>query len=219
MCWLLYEDFLAKGFNYAFMTTWGAYATLVTFGLLIGCSIRQNQESPVGKNTTLAKWTSLMFQVTLVAQCIIVFAFWFYLYVFMTDMSHMTGSQLGHKLYYDLFQDVGNYDHSLPCFLLLVEYFINNIEFTWTQWVVSFAVEFIYVCFHAFYSLVFKRNVYPGIDWNTDFNGCLLKALFPFTLALIFGAILIYATKLKFYVNGLDKHVNHINDLQAKSLG
>jgi magnesium-transporting ATPase (P-type) len=218
MCWLLYEDYLAKGFNYAFMTTWGAYATIVTFGLLIGCSIQQYKESPIGNNTILAKWTSLMFQVSVIAQCIIVFAFWFYLLVFMTDVSHMTGSQLGHKLYYDLFQDVGNYDHSLPCFLLLVEYFINNIEFTWTQWVVSFAVQVIYVVFQGFYCILLKRQVYKGIDWNTDFNGCLLKALFPLTLAVIFGTIFIYATKLKFYINGVNKHVNHINNLQELAL-
>lgn len=88
----------------------------------------------------LAKWASLMFQVTMIAQSMVVFVFWFYLFVFLTDVAHMTSGQLLHKIYYDLFQDVGNYDHSLPCALLLVEYFINNIEFTWTQFPVSFAV-------------------------------------------------------------------------------
>jgi|TARA_B110000305_G_C19100815_1_gene475178 hypothetical protein len=139
MIWLLYRDYIEKGFNYPFMTTWGAYATVITFGLLILCSVQQIRESPIGNNTTLAKWASLMFEVSMIAEAIVVFTFWFYLYVFATDVSHMSGSQLGHKLYYDLFQDVGNYDHSLPCFLLLIDYFINNIEFTWTHWWVCLA--------------------------------------------------------------------------------
>jgi hypothetical protein len=39
MCWLTYEDLRTKGLKYAFFTTWGAYATLVAFFLLLMCSL------------------------------------------------------------------------------------------------------------------------------------------------------------------------------------
>ena len=141
----------------------------------------------------------------------IVFVFWFYLFVFLTDVAHMTSGQLLHKIYYDLFQDVGNYDHSLPCALLLVEYFMNNIEFTWTQFAVSFGVHLVYIVFQGTYCITHKVVVYPGIDWNNNLKGCLVMATAILILVCIWSAIFIYATKLKFWVNGLNKHVNFHN--------
>ena len=40
MVWLLYEDQVTKGTQYSHMTTWGSHATIVTFALLILCSIQ-----------------------------------------------------------------------------------------------------------------------------------------------------------------------------------
>jgi hypothetical protein len=83
----------------------------------------------------------------MITELIVVFAFWFYLYVFATDVSNMNGSQLGKKLYYDLFADPGNYDHSLPMVLLIIEYFLNNIPFCWLHWIAIWLIHVIYVIF------------------------------------------------------------------------
>ena len=141
-----------------------------------------------------------MFQIAMVTECIICLAFWFYLYVFMTDVPHMTGAQLRHKIYFDLIVDVENYNHSIPLALLLLEYFLNNIEFTWTQWSFSLILQVIYMTFQGFYCKMLHRKVYPAIDWNNDYPHCLIFALAPAGLCLLFGAILIYATKLKFWI-------------------
>ena len=152
-----------------------------------------------------------MFQVCMITELVIIAAFWFCLYFYMTDVSHMTASQLAHKIWYDLLQDSGNYDHSIPMGLLLLEYFINNIEFTWAQWLVTLLVQIIYISFECLYCILLKRQVYKTIDWNADFKGSLAKSvILSFSLTIIFGVICIYGTKLKFWINGVSRNFKDI---------
>ena len=82
----------------------------------------------------LDSFTAWMFQWSLISELTIAFCFWVWLWVFGTDVSKLTSEQVKNKLIFDLFKDVENYDHSLPLALLLVEYSINNIPFTWFHW-------------------------------------------------------------------------------------
>ena len=70
----------------------------------------------------------------MISELTITLYFWVWLWVFGTDVSKLSGAQVRSKLVNDLFKDVENFDHSLPLFLLLVEYAINNIPFTWFHW-------------------------------------------------------------------------------------
>jgi hypothetical protein len=53
--------------------------------------------------------------------------FWLYLWFCATDYNSMSRQQIKEKLYYDVFEDVDNYNHSLPLVLLMVEFLVNNI--------------------------------------------------------------------------------------------
>lgn len=57
-------------------------------------------------------------------------------------------------------------------------------------------------------SLITKKPVYTNIDWNTDFGKSFATACFPLTLSVIFGTMMIYATKLKFKINGVEAKLN-----------
>lgn len=83
-----------------------------------------------------------------------------------TDVSKLSGEQVRDKLVFDLFKDVENFDHSLPLALLLIEYGINNIPFTWICWFITVSIQFGYVMFQWFYSVkILHRPVYESVDW------------------------------------------------------
>ena len=44
MVWLTYKDVSMKGFQYRFFTNWGAYSTLVFFGLMLIVSLQKLTE-------------------------------------------------------------------------------------------------------------------------------------------------------------------------------
>ena len=102
------------------------------------------------------------------------------------------------KLIFDLFKDVENYDHSLPLALLLVEYSINNIPFTWLHWLSIITLQVGYVLFQWWYSVnVIHKPVYNSIDWQNDPQGSLLKSMFPVVTSFLFAIITINVTNCK----------------------
>ena len=151
-------------------------------------------------NSYLFKFTAWFFQWAFISELVITFCFWLYLFVLGTDVSKMTSQQVRNKIVFDLFIDIENYDHSLPMALLLAEYSINLIPFSWSHWIIIFIFQIIYITFQALYSLyVSHKAVYNGIDWNTDFKTSLLKSCFPLGVSLCFAIIIIPLTRLKIW--------------------
>ena len=99
----------------------------------------------------LDSFTAWLFQWTLISELTIVTCFWTWLWVFDTDMSKLSGEQLRDKLGFDLFNNTENYNCSVPLVLLLCEYAINNIPFTWLHWFSILVLQFSYVLFQWFY--------------------------------------------------------------------
>ena len=63
----------------------------------------------------------------MLSELTITLLFWLNLWVCDTDINSMSRQQIKEKLYYDLFEDVENYNHSLPIVLLIMEFVVNNI--------------------------------------------------------------------------------------------
>ena len=193
MSWLVYTDVKLKhGLHYEKYTVWGEISTLISFGLLAKCSVEkyiknlQFQANPAAtkagsneflENGNLFKATAFMFEWALLCELTLTFLFWVYLWVVCTDLKNMTGEEILLKLYYDLFLDVENYNHSLPLVLLLAEFCINNISFSWGHLKIVIAINVFYLFFQYNYCLLTKTVVYQGIDWNNDALKSGLKAL------------------------------------------
>ena len=55
------------------------------------------------------------------------------------------------KLIFDLFNNTENYNCIIPLILLLCEYALNNIPFTWLHWTSIVMLQYMYVAFQWFY--------------------------------------------------------------------
>jgi len=98
----------------------------------------------------------------------------------------MSRDQIYAKLNYDLFEDVENYNHSLPLVLLLLEFCVNNIPFQWFHFFLVILINTSYLFFQYNYCLITKEVVYQGIDWNNDAFTSLLKALSTTIVTFVF---------------------------------
>lgn len=140
--WLVYVDVkLKNGLHYEKYTVWGEISTLATFFLLTLCSfekyikeIQYKEASKAAKKNlnildggAFYKITAILFEWSLLCELTLTLLFWTYLYAIATDTSRMSRGDIVDKINYDVFHDVGNYNHSVPVALLLVEYFVNNI--------------------------------------------------------------------------------------------
>lgn len=193
MAWLCYTDVKLKhGLNYQKYTVWGEFSTLLSFFLLTLCSIEkyiknlQFESNPAAtkagssqllENGILYKVSAFMFEWAFLCELTLTLLFWVYLWVICTDMTNMSWPQFFEKLNYDLLEDVENYNHSLPVVLLALEFWVNNIPFTWCHYGCVFMINVFYLFFQYNYCLITKEVVYKGIDWNEDAFGSLLKAL------------------------------------------
>lgn len=113
----------------------------------------------------------------LISELVLCTYFWVYIWCMATDVHKMTKQEILTKIWYDLIVDLGNYDHSLPLILLIVESFINNIPFTFPVFVLTECFLTFYVVFQWCYCSYTHKVIYPGIDWNKDFANCLLKGM------------------------------------------
>jgi hypothetical protein len=88
-----------------------------------------------------------MFQWALLCELTLTLLFWLYLWVVCSDLSSMTRDQFLDKLRYDLLEDVENYNHSIPVVLLLAEFWVNNIPFSWLHYLIVVLINFGYLFF------------------------------------------------------------------------
>jgi hypothetical protein len=95
-------------------------------------SFRKGEDLQLHARSYLAEFASLWFQWTFTTEQVIVFLFWFGLYLFGPEtVFDMSWERLKQKLHTDIVGDLGNYKHWLPLAVMLIEYFINNIQFNW----------------------------------------------------------------------------------------
>lgn len=69
------------------------------------------------------------------------------------------------KIHYDLVDDRGNYNHSVPLLLLLIEFPVNNIVFTRKFLTVAFVMNTAYICVNWVYSTHYNVDIYDCLDW------------------------------------------------------
>ena len=123
--------------------------------LLFLCSIEKwhkhlkydENEQSSSNSSYLFKSTSVLYQVALISELVLCTYFWVWMWCIATDPSHMTKKEILSKIWYDLVQDLGNYDHSVPLILLIIEFFINNIPFTYSVFLLTECFLVVYVIF------------------------------------------------------------------------
>ena len=82
-----------------------------------------------------------MFQWAFLWELTLVTIFWVYLWVMETDTKSMTHQEVVNKIIYDVFIDVGNYEHTVPLLLLLIEFCINNVIFCRTHFYICILIN------------------------------------------------------------------------------
>lgn len=153
-----------------------------------------------------------MFQWAFLCELTLVTIFWFYLWVMETDTSTMTHQEVVNKIIYDVFIDVGNYEHTVPVFLLLIEFCINNIIFCWTHFYICILINWVYLVFTLIYCMVPpKHTIYEGIDFNKNFGDALLKSFSSTVVMTCWFFIILIITKSKFWLNGLQGKIDKAN--------
>jgi len=181
MGWLVITDIKMKhGLHYEKYTVWGEVSTFITFALLTQCSVEKYLAESIFKynnsgsirclfgNIGLAKRASFMFQWAFLCELTLTLLFWSFNLFVCTDLSKMSYEEIRAKLYYDVIQDVDNYNHVIPILLLSVEFMVNNIDFTWCQLVITVFLNVMYICLQYMYCTNTHKIIYKGIDWNEN---------------------------------------------------
>lgn len=108
MVWLIYKDVMMKGVQYQYFTAWGAYSTMVFFGLQLIISLQKVSEQEQFYRCSdrralvedmlkkrdfwyLNSFTAWLYQWCLISELTIACCFWAWLWVFGTDVSKLTG--------------------------------------------------------------------------------------------------------------------------------
>lgn len=91
--------------------------------------------------------------------------FWAWIYGLKTDVHNMTWEEIGTKLKFDLYDDVGNYNHSVPLLLLLLEFPVNNIIFTRKILAIAFVINTVYILQNWAYCIHYNVEIYDCLDW------------------------------------------------------
>jgi hypothetical protein len=82
--------------------------------------------------------------------------------------------------------------------MLLIEYAINNIPFTWLNWCLMIAVQYAYILFQWFYSVnIIHKPVYDFMNWFTMPWTSMLRGSSTLVISTILSIIVINVTKCK----------------------
>jgi hypothetical protein len=141
-----------NGLNYQKYTIWGELSTCISLFLLLVCSILKfakdvlRIDSQLDKiENSLYKWTTFFYQWALLCELTLCFLFWAWIWCLKTDVNIMTWEQIGIKIHWDLIGDIGNYNHSVPLLLLLIDFPVNNIIFSRKILYVAFVINTLYI--------------------------------------------------------------------------
>lgn len=78
-------------------------------------------------------------------------------------------------MYFDIVVDKENYNHWLPLTLMIIEYGINNIPFSWRHIAVIAIFNQVYVVVNMSYCLHYQVIIYSGVDWMNNPKNALFK--------------------------------------------
>ena len=170
MTWLLYKDHTLKGLHTQYFTVWGALSSWLLFLTLLIASIIKyydhlkdpNHASSIlgQKSYTFSLLVNYLYHFTLLAELTIFFVFWIFLYGFNSNVMNLSKVQLEEKLWFDVVQDVENYDHSIPFILVSVEYWISNIQVSHKGFLVVTLLNYLYIGYQGWYLLATGDSIY-----------------------------------------------------------
>jgi hypothetical protein len=187
-------------------TFWGEITTLLVFFLLTACSIEKYAQSKSDAtlcNGKLFKATSFWFQQAMMQEITITVLFWSFLYFIATDLKNMSWQMIKEKLYYDIVLDTDNYNHSIPIVLLMIEFGVNNIQFSWKHLAIHILSNVAYMVLQCYLSRSRNKEVYPGIDWINDPKGSAIKSHATLVVTLVFFFMIKGLLFIKFRLNGI----------------
>lgn len=123
----------------------------------------------------LYRHTAIVYQWALLTELALTTVVWCNNLLVDTDLASMTKEQIEAKLYYDIVVDLDNYNHWLPATLLILEYLINNIYFSWRHIPFFVGLSTFYTLVNASYCLYYRVMIYPGVDWLNNWPNALAK--------------------------------------------
>ena len=123
----------------------------------------------------LWRHTALVYQWALLTELTLTSVVWANNLLVDTDLNSMTNEQIESKLYFDILVDKENTNHWLPATLLLLEFSINNIPFSWKHIPIFLMCSTGYTFINATYSIYYRVMIYPGVDWINNWPNALIK--------------------------------------------
>lgn len=95
---------------------------------------------------------------------------------------------MNHKVKY-------SFDHTLPCLLLTIDWFLNGIQFEWSHMLPNSIIMLLYGCVNLTYCDVTGLEIYPVLTWNSLYAW--LMAGLVVIVQLVVQALTIWCTKYK----------------------
>ena len=139
----------------------------MSFLLLLICSVVKAKKIQVPD--ILWRHTAFVYQWSLLCEMTLSTLVWSENLILETDLKSMTRQQIESKLYYDIIVDRDNTNHWVPALLLLLEFNINNIYFSWRHVPYILIIGNSYIIVNMIWCLYYKVMIYPGVDWNNHF--------------------------------------------------
>ena len=136
---------------FTFFTNWGMMLTLITFALLF-ISTCLNESTCI----SLHKFAYLMFEISLIAECVITLFFWGVLVPYNPKyFNGITRSFITTEF------------HSVPFFALIIEFSISRMRFQLNHIPLVFIPALCYMIFSIILSHVYDIVPYPMLDWKS----------------------------------------------------
>ena len=103
-----------------------------------------------------------------------------------------------------MFQDIENYDHTIPFLLISVEYWISSIPISWQNFPIITMFNYCYIAFQGWWLLQTGETIYELINWKFHpvLSFVLMHALF--ILSILTHFVIIKIDDFKFRVFKLD---------------
>ena len=149
----------------------------------------------------LYKWATILYEMALVLEFIIVPIFWIVIFpgllknrhdgVDLPDIDDMRDDE---KFSYAVV--AGVLDHTVPLVVLLIEFSYNCIPFLWRHFLLTLAVVVIYAVFNIIYTLS-VHQIYPMIDFTQATDYLITLATIVWTVAMYYLAVKLSQRKLK----------------------
>lgn len=152
----------------------------------------------------LYKWTTILFEMAVIYEFIIVPLFWAMIFPGIMvnrhngmDVPDITDFTEEHEEYSMGFIIVaGVLDHSVPLIVLMIDFSYNCIPFLWRHFLVTLTVALVYVIFNMSWTLSVD-SIYPMIDYSSALGIVLPILCIIWTVLMYYLLVFISERKLK----------------------